>query len=330
MDAPFDRGEIDRASLDATERLRTRLSGRPPAPAPVRRRSVLPWVLAGSLFVFTAGMIANPWFEQSVRGRLPFVGAPITTQAAAEAADVRKLQARIDQLESQEPVTSSSVPAGERLARTEALIDTSTAQAAHDSERIDTLTSEVGGLAARVDAETGRTEAASAAAIAAADRAQGMIAVLLARQAVESGRRLNGVEAVLRQSFEARYPQAINAIAALGDAPVTRASLRRDFPALAPQAGGVGLDWWQTMSRTVRNAVSRPVNAPQAPIEAAAAALARGDLSAAANHLRRLPEPRSAAIQAWLASAGRLQAGMTALTTLETAAIIVPTVPPKA
>lgn len=328
MDAPFDRGEIDRASLDATERLRARLSGQPPKRAPAPRRSVLPWVLAGSLFVFTAGMIANPWFERSVRGRLPFVGAPVTTEAA-EATDVKKLQARIDQLESDDAATIG-VPAGERLARTEAKIETSTAQLARDGERLDTLTSEVGGLAARVDAETGRTEAASATAVAAADRAQGMIAVLLARQAIESGRRLNGVEIVLRQSFEARYPQAVSAVAALGTAPVTLASLRRDFPGLAPQANSAGLDWWQTLSQAVRSAVSRPGDAPLTPREAATAALARGDVAAAAAHLRRLSEPKSAAVTAWLAAADRLLAGNAALTTLETAAIMVPVAAPKA
>jgi hypothetical protein len=33
MEAPFDRGEVDRASLDATERLRARLSSRPASPS---------------------------------------------------------------------------------------------------------------------------------------------------------------------------------------------------------------------------------------------------------------------------------------------------------
>ena len=325
MDAPFDRGEIDRASLDATERLRARLSGARPTPAPAPSRSILPWVLAGSLFVFSAGMIANPWFERSVRDQLPF-GATTAPATVAASADVKMLQARIDQLENEEAETA---PAGERLARTEAKLETSTAQLTRDGERIDRLTSEVGGLAARVETEVDRTKAASASAIAAADRAQGMIAVLLARQAVEAGRRFTGVEMVLRQSFEPRYPQAVNAVAALGSAPATLASLRRDFAGLAQPANGAGLDWWQSLSLAVRNAVSRPADAPQAPREAAAAALARGDVGAAANHLRRLPEPRGAAVTGWLAAADRMQAGMAALTTLETAAIMVPAAVPK-
>ena len=320
MEPPFDRGEIDRASLDATERLRARLAGRPAPAAPPPRRSVLPWVLAGSLFVFTAGMIANPWFERSVRGQLPFgkaetvVTAPITPPPASAPM----------------ALPAAGEPAGERLARTEAKIETSSEQLARDAERIDRLTSEVAALSARVEAETGRSEAASTTAIAAADRAQGMIAVLLARQAIEAGRRLNAVEPVLRQSFAARYPQAVTAVAALGAAPVTLVSLRRDFAGIAPPTAGAGLDWWESLTEAVRSVVSRPGEAPLAPREAAAAALARGDIAAAANQLRRLPEPRAAAVTAWLASAERWQAGMAALTTLETAAIMPPPPPPAA
>lgn len=320
MEPPFDRGEIDRASLDATERLRARLAGRPAPAAPPPRRSVLPWVLAGSLFVFTAGMIANPWFERSVRGQLPFgkvetlVTAPITPPPASTPM----------------ALPTAGEPAGERLARTEAKIETSSEQLARDAERIDRLTSEVAALSARVEAETGRSEAASSTAIAAADRAQGMIAVLLARQAIEAGRRLNAVEPVLRQSFAARYPQAVTAVAALGAAPVTLISLRRDFAGIVTPTAGAGLDWWESLTDAVRSVVSRPGEAPLVPREAAAAALARGDIAAAANQLRRLPEPRAAAVTAWLASAERWQVGMAALTTLETAAMMPPPPPPAA
>jgi hypothetical protein len=315
MDSSFDRGEVDRASLDATERLRARLAGRPTAPQPPPRRSVLPWVLAGGLFVFSAGMIANPWFERSVRSRLAFEAAPAVTVAAAPSAAL---------------APAVGMPANERLARTEARLETSAEQLARDAGRIDRLTSDVAALAARVDTETSRTAAASTTAIAAADRAQGMIAVLLARQAIENGRRLNGVEPVLRQSFEARYPQAVGAVAALGAAPVTVATLRRDFAALNPAATGERLDWWQSLTAAVRSAVSRPGDAAQTPSEAAAIALARGDIAAAANHLRRSPAPRPAALTAWLASADRWQAGTTALTTLETAAIMPPAASPPA
>jgi hypothetical protein len=312
MDAPFDRGEIDRASLDATERLRARLAERPVA-APPPRRTVLPWVLAGALFVFTAGMIANPWFERSIRTRLPFDTAPATTVTAVPAAAP--------------PAAAGAVPAmppGERLARTEAQIEASAEQVARDAERIDQLNARVAALDARLESEAGRTEAASTAAVAAADRAQGMIAILLARQAIESGRRLGSAETVLRASFEARYPGAVASISALGAAPVTLAMLQRDFARIKAPNGEARLDWWQALTNTVQGMVSPQGEASAAPQAAAAKALARGDVATAASHLRRLPSPRPAAVTAWLAAADRLQAGQAALTVLETAAITLP------
>ena len=316
MDAPFDRGEIDRASLDATERLRARLSGRPTTPPP-QRRSVLPWVIAGGLFVFTAGMIANPWFERSIRTRLAFDTAVTATPNPATSG-VAPIEAP--------PMTATPVaePEAERLARTEAMVEANVDRLAREGERIDSLTRDVATVAARVDTETSRTEAASAAAIAAAERAQAMIAVLLAREAIEAGRRLNGVEAVLRQSFEARYPQAVAAIGALGAAPVTVPMLQLGLARLNPATTGARLDWWQTLTASVRTLVTRPAGETQAPYDAAAVVLARGDVAAAANHLRRLPEPKSPAVIAWLAAADRWQAGMAALTTIETAAIVAP------
>ena len=315
MDAPFDRGEVDRASLDATERLRARLSGKPMAPPPPRR-SAVPWVLAGGLFVFTAGMIANPWFERSIRTRLSFDTAPVTIPVKAPVTATPTPVPAI--------VAPANEPASERLARAEAKVESNGDQLAHDAERLDTLTRDVAAIGARVDAEAGRTEAASTAAIAAADRAQGMIAVLLAREAIEAGRPLQGVEAILRQSFEARYPQAVAAIAALDAAPVTLPALQRDFARLRPVAADARRDWWQTLTASVRTLVTRSDAAPEVPHDAAAAALARGDVAAAVNHLRRLPEPRSAPVTAWLAAAERLRAGTAALTTLETAAIMAP------
>lgn len=334
MDAPFDRGEVDRASLDATERLRARLSGRP-MPAPQQRqRSVLPWVIAGSLFVFSAGMIANPWFERNIRNNLPFSESALP-ESAIETTAVKALTDRLAQIEKRTGIATAPMPS-ERLARTEAQIETSSDQIVRESERIDKLTAEIATLSATIAADKARGEAATATAIAAADRAQGMLALLLARRAIESGRNLGTLDTVLRQSFESRYPQAVQSVSALGAAPVTVASLRRDFNAMRPAIGarpadGGRQDWWQTLTATVRDAVSRPsADTPLAPPEAAAAALVRGDVATAAAQLRRLPGTRPVAVSNWLASADRLLAGNAALATLETATLLAPAAPAPA
>jgi hypothetical protein len=326
MDAPFDRGEVDRSSIEATERLRARLSGRPPAPAATRRSSVLPWVVAGSLFVFTAGMIANPWFEARVRNQLPFAASESTE--AAPAADTAALQARIAQLEVRAG-PAAAVPV-ERLARTEAQIETSTDQIARESDRIDRLTSEVAELSATLKADQERSAVATATATAAADRAQAMLALVLARQAIDKGRPFGTLDPVLRQSFAERYPAAVKAVTALGNTPVTPAALQRDFAAMqsalgGPPAAGARLSWWDALTSRLSTAVSP---APT-PVTAAAAALQRGDVAAAAAQLRRLPGARPEAVSRWLAAADRYSAGMEGLAVLENAVVLVPTPPAK-
>lgn len=326
MDAPFDRGEVDRSSLDATERLRARLSSRPINPAPAPRRSIFPWVLAGSLFVFAAGMIANPWFESSVRGRLPFAQGKIV----ADTGELAAINARLARIEGVAQVTSPVVQT-ERLARTEAQIETSTDQLAREASRIDKLTSEVAALSARLEGEQARGEATAAAAEAAAERAEAMLTLLLVRRAVDAGRPLGSLEPPLRRSFEQRYPDAIKALVTLGSAPVTAASLQRDLKAMTPAlsgrpAAGAKVSWWDALTGTISAAIApTPAGSgPQGPLDAANGLLARGDIAGAAAQLRRLPGPRPAALTNWLAAADRLQAGTAALVTLETAMVLAP------
>lgn len=324
MDAPFDRGEVDRASLDATERLRARLSGRPPAPEPRRRPAVLPWVLAGGLFVFTAGMIANPWFETSVRDRLPFAA-----KVEEESAEVAALKTRLAQLETRVAPAAQAMPA-ERLARTEARIETSTDQIAREADRIDRLSNEVAALTAKLEGERERSETATATATAAAMRAQAMLTLVLTRRAIEGGRPFGAIDPLLRQNFEARYPTAVKAVAALGAAPVTPASLARDFDAMRPLIGArpaaeARLNWWNALTSKLSSAVSTPE--PTSPVALAQIAMRRGDYLIAAKQLRRLPGPQPVALATWLAAADRLQAGSQALATLENAVLLAPAVP---
>jgi hypothetical protein len=326
MDAPFDRGEVDRSSLDATERLRARLASRPLNPAPAPRRSILPWVLAGGLFVFVAGMIANPWFESSVRGRLPFAQGKIV----ADTGELAAINERLARIEGVAQVASPVVQT-ERLARTEAQIETSTDQLAREATRIDKLTSEVAALSAKLEGEQARGEAAAQTAQVAAERAESMLTLLLTRRAIDAGRPLGALEPPLRRAFDQRYPDAVKAIVALGTAPVTPAGLQRDLKAMSAglsgrPAAGARVSWWDALTGTISAAIA-PSSAgagPQGPVDSANALMARGDVAGAASQLRRLPGPHPAALTNWLAAVDRWQAGSAALATLETAVVLAP------
>jgi hypothetical protein len=152
------------------------------------------------------------------------------------------------------------------------------------------------------------------------------LAVILARRALEEGRPLGAIDAALRRAFEVRYPSAVARLTDYGANPVRLAQLRRDLetmPGLDPQAAGPGRSWWDIfgtrMARLVRAGGEDGGPALQSSAEAA---LARGDVRGAITQLRRLPAPRPARLESWLASAERYAAAEQALRTLETAALI--------
>lgn len=321
MTDPYSR-DNDRASMDATERLRARLSAGIASPLPARpARTVWPWVLSGALFVFLAGLIANPWFESEVRSRLPFSAA-----LPAPDADAAALKLRLAELERRSNGAAAAMPA-ERLARTEARVESSTDQIARDAERIDALTAQLSALTARVDGEQARTAAIAGTAMAAADRAEGLLTLLMVRRAIEAGRPIGALEASLQRLFAARYPEAVKSVMALGQAPVSRAVLQRDLDRLATalKAGDSatrGQSWWDALTSSVSGLVSGPDARVVGPIESAEAAMARGNVTAAAQALRRLPPAVRRDAAGWLAGAARLAAGEQGLTTLETSTLI--------
>lgn len=332
METPFDRGEVDRASLEATERLRQRLARERTRDGETGRGrlSLLPWALAGGVALFAGGMIANPWFEANVRERLPFASAD-----ASRADAVTVLEARLAALETgpnavaaDDANKEAKAPAEERLARTEAKVETSTDLLAREADRIDRLTADVAAMQALVETDRARGEAAMAAVTAAADRSEAMLAVMLARRSLEDGRALGAVEAPLRRAFEGRYPAEVRALVRLGEAPVSTTRLRRDLAALGPLLGdepGSGQSWWGVFTARMQRLVqSTDSEAGPPPRSAADLALARGDVADAAAALRRLPTPRPAAVDRWLVAADRLAAGEAALRQLETAALIAP------
>jgi hypothetical protein len=319
MNEPFDRGEIGESSLAATERLRARLMAGQGQPVPPPRRSAMPWALAAALAAFAAGLIANPWFEDRVRGRLPFL--------ANDAPAVAALAARLKALEAKAP--TAPVVAAERLARTEARVESSTDQIARDAERIDGLTEAVGRLAARLAAEEARDAAVIATAQGAVDRAEAMLTVLLLRRALDEGRPLDALMPATRRLFDEAHSEEVAALAALAAAPAQPMALARDIAVLGRNAPASGQrNWWQAFTGRIDALVSGSPGGTM--LERAQAAGARGDLGAAAAALRSDPalarEPR---VRGWLDAQARLQAGERALAVLEAAAAV-PMLPPTA
>jgi hypothetical protein len=310
MNEPFDRNDIGESSLAATERLRARLMT-PARPQPPRRSSGLAWAVALATLAFAGGLIANPWFEQTVRGRLPFVTAETTSDTAA-------LEQRLAALE-QRKLPAPAV-AAERLARTEARVESSTDQIQRDAERIDELNRQLSQLGARLAAEEARDAAVIATAQGAADRAETMLTVLLLRRAVEDGRGFDALLPATRRLFQEQHADEVTVLEALSAAPVTRARLARDLAGLSDAGPGAARpNWWAALTRRVETAFAARAGA--GPVAQAQAAMARGDVTAAAAALRRSKALRgNGTVRGWLAAADRLTAGEAALVALEASA----------
>lgn len=310
MNEPFDRGEINEASLAAAARLRARLMNeRAAAERAPPRRSMLPWAITAALFAFAAGLIANPWFEQAVRGRLPFA-------VAAGAPDTGALERRLAALEKRAP--PAPVVAAERLARTEARVESSTDQLQRDAQRIDALSGQLAGISARLAAQEARDATVVATAQGAATRAESMLTVLLLRRALADGRPLDALLPAARRLFDASDADAVAALAALAAKPVSRAALAREL-GLFSDSAEVRPNWWQALMARLDDAMSGA--AAQGPVAAARAGMRAGDVAQAAARLRQSPALiGNPAVRAWLANADRLLAAEAALARLEAAA----------
>ncbi|WP_310475849.1 hypothetical protein [Sandarakinorhabdus sp.] len=312
MNEPFDRNEIGESSLAATERLRARLMTPGPARSqPARRGSGVAWAAALAMLALAVGLIANPWFEQTVRSRLPFVQAENTSDTAA-------LDQRLAALEQRKP-TAPAV-ASERLARTEARVESSTDQIQRDAERIDELNRQLAQLGARLAAEEARDAAVVATAQGAADRAEAMLTVLLLRRAVEDGRAYDALLPATRRLFQEQHADEVTVLEALSAAPVTRSRLARDLAGLSDAGPGAARpNWWEALASRVETVFATREGA--GPVAQAQAAMASGNVTAAAAALRRSKALRgNGTVRGWLAAAERLTAGEAALVALEASA----------
>jgi hypothetical protein len=310
---------------DATERMRARLAAKPIALTPPPRRGVLPWLLVAILLTFALGLIANPWFERSIRSQIP--GFAVEDTRSVDPAVVAALDARLRALETR-PAQAVMAPvapdplANERVAALEARLDGSERVGDAVTARIDNLTGSVAALAGRVDANAGQTVLTLQAARVDADRAQGALSVLAARRALEAGRWSPGLATPLRNLFGTVQGPAVEAVVALGSAPVTPVTLRRDLGRLRGTAPAADASWWGRFTTGLASVVEvreRSDARADDPLARADAALAAGDVMGAVATVERLP--RGPGVTAWLASARRWQAGWRALAGLEEAAL---------
>ncbi len=219
-------------------------------------------------------------------------------------------------------------PSGERIARVEGSLATVSATVPATEARIDKLATDLAALTARIDATATGTAAALDSATATAARAQAMLVAGAVRRQLAAGQRLGVLEPALRRNFAGRAAPQVEAVAALGAAPVTPAALRAGLAAMRPALTGTTAvpgtprGWWESFRDGLAGIVVRPAapagTDPAARLDRADRALAGGDVAAAAAEVAALPAALRPRTTAWLAAAERYQNGWRAMTALET------------
>lgn len=315
---PFDPGrDYSSARLD-------QMRSRPVPPAARPQRVVFAWILVAALLAFALGLIANPWFERSVRSHLPGFAATV----APTVADLAAFDARIAALEARprsvaSPIGNALVAGSERLARVEGVVATLGDTLPATTARTDKIATDLAALTGRIDAGAAATAAALSSATASADRAQAMLVAGAVRRQLTEGARLGALEPALRRSFGPRAASAVEAVVALGANPVTLTQLRSGLdqlrPALGAATAATSQGWWAGFRDSLAGIVVRPAGANSGTgVDRATAALAAGNVASAAAEIGALPAAQRAKAQTWLAAADRYQAGWRGLAALET------------
>jgi hypothetical protein len=189
-----------------------------------------------------------------------------------------------------------------------------------------------GGLESRVVAMEQRLTALDLRAQAAsgnAARAEGLLIAFAARRAIERGAPLGYLGEQLKLRFGDSHPNAVKAVLAESEHPVTTDQLKDRLDGLAPQLvdeteGGISWAWFkrQVGELFIVRSGETPSPAPENRLDRARRRLDNGQVEVAIGEVRQLPGAPAA--QQWIADAERYAAAEGALDQLETAAVLEP------
>jgi len=223
------------------------------------------------------------------------------------------------------PSTAASPAAGETAAQEQA-----NTNAAAAVQAVEIVAGQQGGIEARVTAMEQRLTALDIQAQAAygnAARAEALLVAFATRRAIERGTSLDYLEEQIKVRFEDGFPNAVAAVLAAAENPVTLDRLRAQLDGLAPAllADPQAESAWAWFKREIGGLFvirkqSTPSPAPTRRLERARIFLETGQIENAIAEVRQMPGADQAG--QWLADADRYAAALRALDRLETSAIV--------
>ena len=225
---------------------------------------------------------------------------------------------------------AEALPSGSPVAVDPSPTPTATTDTATTEERVaEAVAAPIEQRLAGVETRLNELDLRAQAARGNAARAEGLLVAFATRRALERGAELGYLRDQLRLRFEDAQPNAVDAVFAAADDPVTLDDLTRRLDALAPRLGDTSASTtgWQRFRNelssmfTIRRAETASPK-PSRRIERAQQFLQVGRIEPAIAEVSNLPNAEAAA--SWLADARRFLAAQRALERLELAAILEP------
>jgi hypothetical protein len=217
-------------------------------------------------------------------------------------------------------------------APTPAAVRQGAAEARRTALAVEEVFEQQGGIDQRVAAmeqRLARLDLQAQAAAGNAARAEGLLIAFAARRAIERGAPLGYLSEQLQLRFADALPNAVEAVTAAGEDPVTidqlLARLEGLAPALAQEPAGEGVlpRIGRELSQLfVIRTEDTPSPRPQSRLQRARLFLESGRVDAAIGEVSNMPN--AAPAQAWIADAERYHRALRGLELLETTAILEP------
>lgn len=207
-----------------------------------------------------------------------------------------------------------------------------TERAAQAVEKAEQVAEQQGGLDARLAAmeqRVAKLDLQAQAAAGNAARAEGLLIAFATRRAIERGENLGYLEDQLELRFGAAEPDAVKAVVAAAEKPVTLEQLMARLEALSPKLARradeeVSWSWFKRELSELfivrKQATPSPV--PEQRLARARIRLESGMIEGAIGEVRNLPGADEA--RQWIADAERYAAALRALDRLEQSAILEP------
>ena len=275
------------------------------------------------------GVVISPLVQQMLEDGAPAMMSEVNLGPTGRLRDLEAQQAKLARRLDMAAAGGSGLQ-GERIARLEGRVEGLAEQQIRVQAKIDGVAIESTRVSEKMEDVVRLTSATSASAASDARRAQLVLVVTAVRRLLEQGRTLGAYETLLRENFGPTHSAEVEAIIALGRAPVTVGQLRQGL-AKVHQAGLVPEeDWWGQLKAQmsglieIRRGDEYGMGGADARLAAAERRLANGDVAGALRQMEQLPPVAVRRARQWMSDARRHTMALQAVDILESATLLPP------